>query len=225
MADSQRRDAEQQAHLRRMDALEAQIASELQSREDGRLTKERAAAILQKENDLAGLRSSHHAATLHPLSGSPSANQPDVSTSAQADSSPTGPAQAQRITSASAPLQPSAPPSTADLDGRDSDYPNPEQYTSSSSAASVQPKPPSKPFPVLRPSAAKIEWERLKAIQGASNPSVDAIMDMTGLEEIKVKILDCMAKIDATTRQGASLKQERFNAVFLGNPGTGRFYS
>jgi hypothetical protein len=88
----------------------------------------------------------------------------------------------------------------------------------SSSATTTSPRP----FPQLAESPSKKEWVRQKNMEGASNPSIDAIMDMTGLEEVKQKVLNIKTKIDASTRQNASLKQECFNVVLLGNPGTGR---
>jgi len=39
---------------------------------------------------------------------------------------------------------------------------------------------------------------------------------------VKQKFLDIKAKVDAMVRQNASLKNERFGAVLLGNPGTGK---
>jgi replication-associated recombination protein RarA len=50
-------------------------------------------------------------------------------------------------------------------------------------------------------------------------------MDMTGLEAVKAQVLKIKAKIDVTKRQNTSLKDERFNVVLLGNPGTGDYFS
>jgi DNA replication protein DnaC len=47
-------------------------------------------------------------------------------------------------------------------------------------------------------------------------------MDMTGLEDVKTQILRIKIKIDTAKRQDAPLKDERFNIVLLGNPGTGK---
>ena len=73
----------------------------------------------------------------------------------------------------------------------------------------------------LKPSPSEQEWRRLKNVEGMTCSAIDAVMDMTGLEAIKEQVLKVKAKIDTSRRQGASLKNERFNVVFLGNPGTG----
>ena len=73
----------------------------------------------------------------------------------------------------------------------------------------------------LKPSGSKAQWERQKEIEGTRNDAIDAIMKMTGLESVKEQLLRIKSKIDTAKRQGASLKGERFNIVFLGNPGTG----
>lgn len=70
-------------------------------------------------------------------------------------------------------------------------------------------------------SESRDEWERQKEMEGQSNTSLDALMGMTGLEEVKSKFLSIKAKVDTVVRQGTSLKDERFNAALLGNPGTG----
>jgi hypothetical protein len=88
--------------------------------------------------------------------------------------------------------------------------PSRQPRTTSSSA----PKPATK-------SASKEDWERQKSIDGESNAAIDAIMDMTGLEEVKAQVLRIKAKIDTARRQNVSLKEERLNIVLLGNPGTG----
>ncbi|KAJ7066957.1 P-loop containing nucleoside triphosphate hydrolase protein [Mycena amicta] len=71
-------------------------------------------------------------------------------------------------------------------------------------------------------SPSRNEWQRQKDIEGADDPSIDAIMAMIGLEEVKSKLLEIKATIDTAVRQGTSLKKDRFNITFLGNPGTGK---
>jgi hypothetical protein len=44
-----------------------------------------------------------------------------------------------------------------------------------------------------------------------------------GLEAVKQQFLDIKAKVDTVVRQNVSLKGERYGAVLLGNPGTGKF--
>lgn len=77
------------------------------------------------------------------------------------------------------------------------------------------------PAPKPKPSASKEEWERQKRLEGAVNPPIDAIMAMTGLEDVKKQVLRIKTKVETSTRQGTDLKGERFNIAMLGNPGTG----
>lgn len=72
-----------------------------------------------------------------------------------------------------------------------------------------------------RESPAKDEWESQKKMENASNDAIDSVMDMVGLEEVKLQILKIKAKIDASIRQNSNMKEDRLNVAFLGNPGTG----
>ena len=76
-----------------------------------------------------------------------------------------------------------------------------------------------------RTSPAKEEWEIQKRMENATNDKIDAVMDMVGLEEVKLQILKIKAKIDASVRQNSDMKDDRLNVAFLGNPGTGMFSS
>ncbi|KAH8702662.1 hypothetical protein GQ44DRAFT_51357 [Phaeosphaeriaceae sp. PMI808] len=70
-------------------------------------------------------------------------------------------------------------------------------------------------------SASEMEWERQKRVDNASNDAIDALMHMTGLEDVKSKILGIKAKMETVARQGTDMKRERLSMVMLGNPGTG----
>jgi hypothetical protein len=70
--------------------------------------------------------------------------------------------------------------------------------------------------------ACEREWERQKRVDGVSNAAIDALMALTGLEDVKTKILDIKAKIETVLRQGTDMKEERLGVVLLGNPGTGK---
>jgi hypothetical protein len=79
---------------------------------------------------------------------------------------------------------------------------------------------------VVRPlpkSPSEDEWRRRKDVEGESNDAIDGIMDLIGLEDVKKQVLRIKAKVDTAKRQCVSLKDERFNVVLLGNPGTGIF--
>lgn len=72
-------------------------------------------------------------------------------------------------------------------------------------------------------SSSKTEWQRQKDQLNATNPAIDEIMDMIGLEEVKAQILRIKSKVDVSVRQGTDLRKERLGLVLLGNPGTGLF--
>jgi hypothetical protein len=44
---------------------------------------------------------------------------------------------------------------------------------------------------------------------------------MIGLDSVKRSVLDVKDKVEISIRQGADLTKERYNALLLGNPGTG----
>lgn len=71
-------------------------------------------------------------------------------------------------------------------------------------------------------SNARDDWDYQKNLEGQDNKALDALIGMIGLESVKQKFLDIKAKVDAMLRQGVSLKDERFGAALLGNPGTGK---
>lgn len=71
-------------------------------------------------------------------------------------------------------------------------------------------------------SPSKTEWQRQKDQENASNPAIDRIMEMTGLEHVKSQVLRIKAKVETSVRQGTDLKKERLGLVLLGNPGTGK---
>lgn len=71
-------------------------------------------------------------------------------------------------------------------------------------------------------SAPEREWDRQKRVDGDSNASIDALMGLTGLKDVKAKILGIKAKVETVVRQGTDMKNERLGIVLLGNPGTGR---
>ena len=224
MAAQKRRETEQRVHLARIDALNAQIAKEHQAREDARLEQERSQAIKQKEDELAALIVSRPEPTVPAPVAQP---VPVVQASTLSTLQQVLPSPSKILASASNMLSRSMDGGDAQTlpDNAPSNSPLPpvKAETTSQMPSSNTTSPP-KPFPELTESPSKKEWSRQKNMEGASNPSIDAIMDMTGLEEVKKKVLNIKTKIDVSTRQNASLKQERFHAVLLGNPGTGRCF-
>ena len=84
----------------------------------------------------------------------------------------------------------------------------------STSNAAAPPRP-------MFPSAAREKWEDQKRVDGVQNDAIDKIMDMTGLEQVKEKILRIKGSLDTMRRQDVPIDKERINLVLLGNPGTG----
>lgn len=70
-------------------------------------------------------------------------------------------------------------------------------------------------------SEACLAWKHQKTHELADNEHIDAIMGMIGLESVKSQILTIKDRVDTSLRRGDSLLTERFNAILLGNPGTG----
>ena len=73
-------------------------------------------------------------------------------------------------------------------------------------------------------SPSELEWERQKRIEGSANAAMDDLMALTGLEDVKAKMLGIKAKVETLSRQGIDMKKERMGMVMLGNPGTGRIH-
>ncbi|KAK5727064.1 hypothetical protein LTR15_002956 [Elasticomyces elasticus] len=71
-------------------------------------------------------------------------------------------------------------------------------------------------------SKARADWEYQKKMEGASNTSLDTLMAMIGLENVKDHLLEIKARVDLSVRQGTDLKKDRYGTAFLGNPGTGK---
>lgn len=73
-----------------------------------------------------------------------------------------------------------------------------------------------------KPSSAEADWQHQKDYENASNEALDSLCKMIGLESVKKEFLTIKARIDTALRQGADIKDERFGAALLGNPGTGK---
>jgi hypothetical protein len=74
-------------------------------------------------------------------------------------------------------------------------------------------------------SQAKADWEYQKKFENSDNEHLDALFEMIGLESVKQQLLTTKSKIDTGIRQKVELKDERFGAALLGNPGTGMYKS
>ena len=187
----ERRDHEKQEHLEQIAKLDSLIEKERETAKDARLTQERAQLILQKQRDLIGARE-----TSERLAESLS----------QTASHP------QQAAGPDAVREPIQPQSTTEVGPRQADKASSLKKPSDTSTSQNEGKPTS---------PAKEEWERQKRVEHARNNAIDALMDMIGLEEVKLQVLRIKAKIELSLRQDSDIKQDRLNVVFQGNPGTG----
>ena len=188
----EKRDAEQRDHERQMADLEADLARERETARYARDAEERRRALEQKRMDVEAAAEQARAATSPPVQ---TTSPPEALHS--------------NIPSAS---------NVAATPVADASIPKPQPSTTYS--VSISPSTPT-PTPTPKSSAAKEEWERQKRMDGAVNPPIDAIMAMTGLEDVKKQVLRIKTKVETSTRQGTDLKGERLNIAMLGNPGTG----
>ncbi|KAI5797849.1 P-loop containing nucleoside triphosphate hydrolase protein [Peziza echinospora] len=80
----------------------------------------------------------------------------------------------------------------------------------------------SKPF-VERLSEATNLWNWQKSIYDTGgNSEIDKLMELKGIEKVKLQILAINSKVQICKEQNKNLSRERFNIVFQGNPGTGK---
>ncbi|EFR04011.1 cbbX protein [Nannizzia gypsea CBS 118893] len=75
----------------------------------------------------------------------------------------------------------------------------------------------------LKPShsPAKTSWKEEKC-KGAEDITLDTLMEMVGLEEVKEEFLSIRAMAEIASIQGTNIRGNRFNCAMLGNPGTGK---
>lgn len=71
-------------------------------------------------------------------------------------------------------------------------------------------------------SPATQRWAHMKQVEQISNSALDELMQMTGLESVKIQFINILEKLQTSSRQGTDMKQERLGTVMLGNPGTGK---
>jgi hypothetical protein len=202
----QKKESQLAEHERRLKDLQDKIDAEVQIVKDSQITQQRAQVLRQKQEDLKEAQNratSAVAAASSFFSFIPSLSF-SVSQPSQAVPSSNGPAStppaAGNSASSSAPVAGSHQP------------PNPPLQRSQT--------PPGNPA-TAKISSPEAEWQRQKDVEGASSAAIDAVMDMIGLEDVKRQMLRIKDKIEVTQRQNTSLKDERFNVVLLGNPGTG----
>lgn len=199
----QKREEEQREYARKLAKIDEEIEAEREAQAERERERMRSETLRQRQHDRDALIARRQ------------------KREAQSTSSPAAaPSSADLLVQPSAPIIPStqrsSPPSAPPPPPKD-DIDEPLTGTPSCVPSDI----PSEPAPPPSPSEA--EWQRQKDMEGVDNPSIDAIMEMTGLEDVKAQVLRIKAKIDVTQRQGTSVEDERFNIVLLGNPGTGKY--
>ena len=191
----QKRDAEKVDLARKLKELEDQIEVERQKQGDVRVAREMEAMIRQKQEDLRAAAALTERMANQPSSSTPKSNAANKRSVAENND----------MCSTNVDTNLSSLSDAVEESEVDVDFP-------------VTSQEPSLP---QAPSSAEQDWQRQKDLEGAFNEDIDKIMKMIGLNDVKETILTIKAKIDTTKRQGTSIKNERFNVVLLGNPGTG----
>ncbi|KAJ7494735.1 P-loop containing nucleoside triphosphate hydrolase protein [Mycena galericulata] len=200
----EKRDAAQLAYAQKLAAIDAEIAEKKLEEQERRVEAERSRAIQQKQKDLEDVRTRVARVTIANIG--PAESTPSM----------TVPSSGPRVDPGAAPTPVPLPSDSTSAETPGRGEPGPRQSRPGS------PQPQSRSDMLRIPtSPARDEWQRQKDFEGADNDAIDAIMEMIGLEEVKRQVLEIKAKIDTAARQNVSLKDERFNITFLGNPGTG----
>lgn len=201
----QKKEEQDLEHERRLKDLEERIEAEAQKVKDAQLAHQRAEALRQKEADLkeAQERTSSFWSFM-----------PSFTSSSNSQSSPSPNVRLPNSATEKSPAS-STPTPSSNLPSNTSPPPLPQR----------PPTPPGNPATLPLPaSSPEAEWKRQKEVEGATSTALDAIMDMIGLEEVKRQMLRLKDKIEVTQRQNSKITDERFNVVFLGNPGTGELF-
>ena len=181
-------------HIAKLDAM---LADERERLRDAQMSRERALAIRQKEKDLAKAKESRLRAS-------------DSATSTQGGHSDKA---------------------AIEHDDRSSQAQMGQSNGQGGSSKAAAPQLTIPETSILSPNSmakrprshAQQEWERQKNVDHKTNDAIDSLMEMIGLEEVKLQILRIKAKVEATLRQNSEAK-DRLNTVFQGSPGTGSVF-
>ena len=194
-----KRDAEQQAHDEKMAKIRERLDAQIQAQRDLQLAKEREAALKQQEQDVkdAEERFRQKAEAEKKRKDDEKKRENDERKRATKQAAASSSSNAAAVVGI-------AKPAVSTFTGTSPNQP-----------------PPNKNSGKKRTSEAQSDWQRRKDTDGVTNPHIDAIMEMIGLEPVKQQVLKIMDKVDVNVRQETSLSKERFNVVLLGNPGTG----
>ncbi|KAK0239335.1 P-loop containing nucleoside triphosphate hydrolase protein [Armillaria nabsnona] len=224
-----KRDEEEAEHLRQMKEINDKLAEEQQLLRDTQIKEARENQIRQRIQDLKDAATLRQNFSSKPLSPTPSNDAPRPSVVSPTPSSPTPSNNSPRPNDVSAtngsgtapPISKSTTPAQGMNDASQASQ-GPKKVApsvaSSKHRSGIATSNPS----IISQSKAEANWQYQKDFEGANNQYIDAIMDMIGLEEVKAQILRIKDKIDVSKRQNTDMSKERFNIVFLGNPGTGK---
>lgn len=202
-----KQEAERATYERELREINEKIQAEMEATRHADDARQRQEVLEQKRRDLIqittrNMKAAHAQQHMSPTSlPAPSVVSASTASSHAPSDVPTS------TTAAASPPTPShAPTSTA---------------VATSFLAPLHTPPSSIALPSPNPSASELEWKRQKDFEGASNDAIDALMNLTGLEDVKAQVLAIKAKIDLSKRQSTTISDERFNVCMLGNPGTG----
>ncbi|KAL8866744.1 MAG: hypothetical protein Q9198_008775, partial [Flavoplaca austrocitrina] len=236
----QKQDREADAHVRRLAELESELAATRQEALDLKLLEDRALTIRQKEKDLKlkqkqDREADAHARRLAELESDLAATRREaLDLKLSEDRALTIRQKEKDLASAiSQAVQTKLSASTPKNNtSQDKAPPTPHNTKSPIIKATTSQNPPStvaaetthSPITMKMDftSESRDDWQHQKQTENATNEAIDQIMDLVGLEDIKSQVLRIKAKIDTSKRQHSDVKKERFNAAFLGNPGTGK---
>ena len=201
----ERRNREEQEHSEHMAKLDELLLEERQRLREKQLSRERAIAVQQKEKDLAEARAMTVLSsdqTSRSLNKTPTKDLPE--------SGNTQPTLWQNFLK--------QPPIPADVVVQAEPTPSKKSGERPFESGNL----PTPDWTIRSNSRAKEDWEHQKTAGGSRNDDIDFLMDLIGLEEVKIQILRIKAKIEVSIRQNADISKDRLNVSFLGNPGTGR---
>lgn len=192
----EQRKAKEAEFKKQLEKIDGEIRTRQQEIQDRGVERDRAIFLLQRAEDLAGITSTLEQTTLYSA----------FPTSYPAQSNP----------SANAAVEERDPPTA----GHSNQGPSPSTTNLSKYKKDKKDQAPAqKP---RAPSAAVQTWEHQKTTEGASNAAIESIMQMIGLDDVQQRFLNIKSNVETIVRQGTDLKAERFGAVLLGNPGTGK---
>ncbi|KAE9394090.1 P-loop containing nucleoside triphosphate hydrolase protein [Gymnopus androsaceus JB14] len=196
-----KQDAERAVYEKELREIDEKIEAEMEAARYAEDARKRQEVLDQKRRDLDQITARVKPA----FSAAPTSTVATASSPAPSDATAPVPA----------PVPSNSPTPTA---AEPASSPAPASITPSiSSAAPVTSTPSS-----AQPSASELDWQHQKDFEGASNAAIDALVNLTGLEDVKAQVLAIKAKIDLVKRQNTSISDERFNVCMLGNPGTGK---